>query len=475
MTGAVGEDARVGDEGTSARRTVRYEEGGAPGVRILTIDRPGKRNAIGPEEARGLEEAIRAFRTDPDARVLVMTGAGHDAFCAGADLGAVAAMAGAGDGDPLFIPRNASGPASPVAGNIGPTREHDLLKPVIAAVNGAAYAGGLEWACFAHLRIADRHASFGVTNRRWNIGLGDGGTQRLPRLIGLGRALDLILTGRVIGAQEAERIGLVNEVTASGQCLERALELASNLASLPQGALRSDLEATLRGDGLPLESGLEVERECFDRLLSDPELTEGANRFLRREHPDREAGAPALHPPTRAWSFACEAHAGRVDRFGRDFIVHPAAVAELSLPFGGEEALVPSYLHDTVEKGDADPAEIERLFGSGVRRMVETLGQDPAIPDHVDRRIDHRRRVSDAGPVEKVIYLNDRRESILTMSDLVESGRDPAEFGGSERLDLWEGDLEAIREMDLPDELVAQLESELGHLSDLIGEAGPSA
>jgi enoyl-CoA hydratase/carnithine racemase len=101
----------------------------------------------------------------------------------------------------------------PAEGNIGPTRWTDIHKPIIAAVNGAAYAGGLEWACLANLRIADEHASFGVTCRRWNVGLGDGGTQRLPRLIGLSRAMDLIITGRVIGAREAERFGLVNEVT----------------------------------------------------------------------------------------------------------------------------------------------------------------------------------------------------------------------------------------------------------------------
>ena len=135
--------------------------------------------------------------------------------------------------EPLYDPSDLDAAPIPAEGNIGPTRWTDINKPVIAAVNGAAYAGGLEWACLAHIRIADQHASFGVTCRRWNVGLGDGGTQRLPRMIGLSRALDLIITGRVIGAAEAERIGLVNEVTESGRCLDRALDLAADISALP--------------------------------------------------------------------------------------------------------------------------------------------------------------------------------------------------------------------------------------------------
>ena len=163
----------------------------------------------------------------------------------------------------------------------------ELDKPIIAAVNGVAYAGGLEWACFADIRIVEEHASFGVTCRRWNIGLADGGTQRLPRIVGLGRAMELILTGRVIDAREALRIGLANEVVPKGQSLGRALELAAFIASLPQPALRTDKEAAVRGFGLPLAEGLRIESECFLRSVRDPATLEGLRQFNERDHPDR--------------------------------------------------------------------------------------------------------------------------------------------------------------------------------------------
>ena len=136
-------------------------------------------------------------------------------------------------------------------GVLGPSRWTDIYKPTIAAVNGVAYAGGLEWACWTDMAIADEHATFGVTCRRWNIGLADGGTQRLTRILGYRRAIELIITGRVIDAREAERIGLVNEVVPSGTCLQRALELAETIAALPQPALRTDLEAARTGQGRP--------------------------------------------------------------------------------------------------------------------------------------------------------------------------------------------------------------------------------
>ena len=141
-------------------------------------------------------------------------------------------------------------------GILGPSRWTEIHKPTIAAVNGVAYAGGLEWACWCHIAVADEHASFGVTCRRWNIGLADGGTQRLPRIVGWRRAMELIVTGRVIDSAEALRIGLVNEVVPSGTCLDRALEMAEAIAALPQPAIRTDLEAAERGWGLPLEEGL---------------------------------------------------------------------------------------------------------------------------------------------------------------------------------------------------------------------------
>lgn len=276
---------------------VRYEEHGH--VRLITIDRPQRMNAIGPVTSRQLIDAWGRFRDDDEAFVAVMTGAGTEAFCAGADLkAAAAAFTDAGE-EPLveWTPEEiAAHDRGERDGIIGPSRWTDIYKPVIAAVNGVAYAGGLEWACFADIRIADEHASFGVTCRRWNIGLGDGGTQRLPRIVGMGRAMELIISGRVIDAREAERIGLVNEVTPSGGCLERAMAMAAEIAALPQPAIRTDKEAAVRGYGQPLEQGLLIEARCFNRLLQTPEMAEGVRRFVERDHPDREPGGSAMTP-----------------------------------------------------------------------------------------------------------------------------------------------------------------------------------
>ncbi len=173
-------------------------------------------------------------------------------------------------------------------GILGPSRWTNIYKPIIAAINGAAYAGGLEWACFADIRIAEEHATFGVTCRRWNIGLADGGTQRLPRIIGLGRAMELILSGRIINAEEAERIGLVNSIVSKGQSLAKALELGEFIASLPQEAIRTDKEAAIRGFGLPLSEGLKIEAQCFNQLPLKA-LLNGADRFTKKQHPDQGA------------------------------------------------------------------------------------------------------------------------------------------------------------------------------------------
>jgi enoyl-CoA hydratase len=135
-----------------------------------------------------------------------------------------------------------------------------------------------------------------VACRRWNIGLADGGTQRLPRIIGMGRALELIITGRVIDAREAERIGLVNEVVPKGKSLERALELAQLICGLPQPAMRTDKEAAVRGYGLPLAEGLRIEAECFNRSIWNPSTVEGLRRFNERDHPDRRRDQPVRTP-----------------------------------------------------------------------------------------------------------------------------------------------------------------------------------
>ena len=279
---------------------IRYESHG--NVRVITIDRPERMNAIGPVVSREMVDAWGRFRDDDEAHVAVITGAGDAAFCAGADLKAAMAAA-APDAMPDEEPLIVWTPEEVEAHNrgerdgiIGPSRWTDIYKPIIAAVNGLAYAGGLEWACFADIRIADEHASFGVTCRRWNIGLGDGGTQRLPRIVGMGRAMELIITGRVIGAEEAERIGLVSEVTPRGRCKERALELAQEIAALPQPAIRTDKQAAVRGYGRPLEEGLIIEAQCFNQLLETPEMAEGVRRFVERDHPDRDRGGQSVTP-----------------------------------------------------------------------------------------------------------------------------------------------------------------------------------
>ena len=253
---------------------LRYEQRGP--VTVITIDRPERMNAIGPQTHRELVAAWTRFRDDDDALVAVFTGTGERAFCAGGDLKAAFA------GEPID--------ALDKDGILGPTRWTDLDKPTIAAVNGLAYAGGLEWACWTDLAVADEHATFGVTCRRWNIGLADGGTQRLPRIVGMRRAMDLIITGRVIDAHEAHRIGLVNEVVPSGTSLARAIELAERIAELPQPAIRTDKEAAVRGFGRPLDEGLRIEAQCFNRLLDTPEIREGLRRFNERDHPDLARG-----------------------------------------------------------------------------------------------------------------------------------------------------------------------------------------
>ena len=261
-----------------------YEQRGP--VTIITINRPDRMNAIGPQTHRELVDAWDRFRTDDDALVGILTGAGDSAFCAGGDL--KAAYAGE-------LPID----ANPADGVLGPSRWTDLYKPTIAAVNGVAYAGGLEWACWTDLANADEHATFGVTCRRWNIGLADGGTQRLTRILGYRRAIELIITGRVIDAHEAERIGLVNRVVPHGTSVPHAIALAEAIAALPQPALRTDLEAARNGQGRPLDDGLRIEAECFGRSISAPETIDGLRRFNDRDHPDRRPEAEPLTPGLR--------------------------------------------------------------------------------------------------------------------------------------------------------------------------------
>jgi enoyl-CoA hydratase/carnithine racemase len=239
---------------------VRYER--EKSAAVLTIDRPAHRNAVDMATATQLRERLREFEADDEARVLILVGAGGKAFCAGFDL----KSAGLDVDDP--------------AGPMGFTRLTPG-KPTIAAVDGWCVAGGLELALWCDLRLATPQSTFGCFERRWGVPLVDGGTQRLPRVIGMGRALELILTGRPVEAEEAYRIGLVNQVVEPGAHLDRALELAEHLASFPQETMLADRRAAIEGFGLPLADGLDLERRLGRETLVT--AMEGAAKFAAGE------------------------------------------------------------------------------------------------------------------------------------------------------------------------------------------------
>ncbi len=265
---------------------IKYEK--IDEIAVITFNRPEVHNCVGGVCHRELVDAWGDFKKDDSLKVAIITGAGDTAFCAGGDLKDGESIVSA---DPEEIAAHSWGERP---GYLGPTRWTDIYKPIIGAINGLAYAGGFEWACFADMRIVEEHASFGVTCRRWNIGLGDGGTQRLPRIIGMGRAMELIITGRVIDADEAYRIGLANEVVPKGESLKRAMELAKQICALPQPAMRTDKEAAVTGFGLPLDEGLRIEAECFNRSIFHNDTMEGLRKFTERDHPDRiKDGVPS--------------------------------------------------------------------------------------------------------------------------------------------------------------------------------------
>lgn len=235
-------------------------------VTVITINRPERRNAVDTATARKLDEAFAAFDEHPDRHVAILTGAAGQ-FCAGADLKAVAEGEETKD-------RIAPGKAGPM----GPTRR-ELSKPVIAAVEGHAVAGGLELACWCDLRVAARSAVFGVFCRRFGVPLVDGGTVRLPRLIGHSRAMDMILTGRAVDAQEAQLFGLVNRLVDDGRALETSLELARSLAALPRQCLRYDRRSVLEQWSLDEKAALIREAELGLATLESGETQAGAARF----------------------------------------------------------------------------------------------------------------------------------------------------------------------------------------------------
>ncbi len=235
-------------------------------VTVVTIDRPDVRNAVDRPTADALASAFREFDADPDASVAVLTGAAGT-FCSGADLGGIAA----GRGNRVLADMSVDGP-------MGPTRLV-LSKPVIAAVEGYAVAGGLELAVWCDLRVAARDATFGVYCRRWGVPLVDGGTVRLPRLIGHSRAMDLILTGRGVGAAEAAEMGLVNRVVEPGEALRAAIELAEKIAAFPQTCMRNDRRSALAQWELG-DAAMAYETEVGLDSLASPEIADGVARFV---------------------------------------------------------------------------------------------------------------------------------------------------------------------------------------------------
>jgi enoyl-CoA hydratase len=258
-SGPGGPGEAAGDEA----RAVRYERRGA--VAIVTIDRQKRRNAVDGDTAARLHEAYVRFESEADARAMVLTGAGGISFCAGADLKSTESMAGR-----LM---SAEGP-------MGFTRL-TASKPTIAAISGFCLAGGLELALWCDLRIATESSTFGYPERRWGVPLIDGGTQRLPRIVGLGRALDLILTGRMLGAREALEMGLLSEVVPAGAHLERAVALGEGLAGFPQRTMLADRRAAIEGLGMTLAEGLALEAQAGPEVFADG--AEGAARFAGGE------------------------------------------------------------------------------------------------------------------------------------------------------------------------------------------------
>ncbi len=244
---------------------------------LVSINRPEVRNCVDGETAQGLEDAVTEFKGDDTLDVMVLTGEGSEAFCSGADLKAIGTLT-----------------ERPGAGNTGPmgiSRITDVGKPVIGAINGYCTAGGLELACWCDFRIASKDAQFGVLNRRWGVPLVDGGTQRLPQIVGLGNALYMIETGVLLTAKEAKRIGLVQEVVKRGQAVSRALEIAATMSTYPQHAIRNDRRAALRAFELPISDGLRFEVEAHSATLQDPAMADWLARFAAGERPQ------PLRPP----------------------------------------------------------------------------------------------------------------------------------------------------------------------------------
>lgn len=252
--------------------TVKIEHKEA--VTIVSIDRPDRRNAVDGDTARALADAFRAFDEDDTKKVGILTGTAG-AFCAGADLKAVAAGLGA---NPVTPPKVGDAFDRLDVGPMGPSR-FVLNKPVIAAIEGHAVAGGLELALWCDMRVVSEDAVLGVFCRRWGVPLIDGGTVRLPRLIGQGHAMDLILTGRPVDAEEARMMGLANRIAPKGDALYEALKLAQQLCEFPQICMRHDRLSALEQWGLPYDQAMANEVDHGRHALKADEARTGAARF----------------------------------------------------------------------------------------------------------------------------------------------------------------------------------------------------
>ncbi|MBW2389211.1 MAG: enoyl-CoA hydratase/isomerase family protein [Deltaproteobacteria bacterium] len=258
--------------------TIRFETEGA--IALLTIDRPKVHNALDFETSDALVAAWERFRDDDDLWVAILTGAGERSFCAGADLRGVA------DFYKSLSSAQRLRRSELVPGLGGITKNLSIDKPIIAAVNGHCLAGGLEIALACDLRIASENASFGLPEVTRGIIPGAGGTQRLPRLIGPERALDLIMTGRRIDAQEAERIGLVSRVVAPQELSDEAMKTAREIASNGPLAVRAAKAAVWRGLDMPLEEGLRTEQLLAEPVRQSEDAQEGPRAFLEKRKPE---------------------------------------------------------------------------------------------------------------------------------------------------------------------------------------------
>jgi len=236
-------------------------------VTQVTLDRQNAANAISVEMALDLADAIEAFVVDDNARVLVVTGAGDRSFCAGGDL--------------TRLPEITDHAQADRAGPLGFARL-DPGKPTIAAVNGHCFGGGMELALWCDFRIAAENAQFGALNRQWGVTLIDGGTQRLPRIVGYGNAMWMVSTGCRVGAERALQMGLVQELVPVGQARSRAREIAQQLAELPQAALVADRRGVVASTDRSLQAGMDFEAVVGRRVMSDPDVVKRLNEYKER-------------------------------------------------------------------------------------------------------------------------------------------------------------------------------------------------